>query len=207
LAVINDDIRSSTWAQQCMSQAHGLIWEVGRIALASAATLNVHQALCKSACFESRRGHHYRETCPGSSLSSRRAPRQTCPGRGANLRPPGDQADALTKELSRQLISWLFGASTWPSPMTTFSPLQAPGFFLPELWLVQPDIVDIVGNDELLGFCLPELWLVQPDIVDIVGNDELLCSHLIVKVPEILAVQDPRPELNEGLHVGQQAVQ
>ncbi len=81
------------------------------------------------------------------------------------------------------------------------------GFCLPELWLVQSDIVDIVGNDELLGFCLPELWLVQPDVVDIIGNDELLGSHLIVKVPEILSVQDPRPELNEGLHVGQQAVQ
>jgi hypothetical protein len=76
-----------------------------------------------------------------------------------------------------------------------------------ELWLVEPYVVDIVGNDELLGFCLPELWLVQPDIMDIVGNDELLCSHLIVKVPEIFSVQDPRPELNEGLHVGQQAVQ
>ena len=36
-----------------------LNWEVGRIALASAATLNVHQALSKSVCFESRRGHHY----------------------------------------------------------------------------------------------------------------------------------------------------
>jgi hypothetical protein len=48
-----------------------LNWEVGRIALASAATLNVHQALSKSAYFESRRGHHYRETRPGYSLSSR----------------------------------------------------------------------------------------------------------------------------------------
>ncbi len=34
--------------------------------------------------------------------------------------------------------------------------------------MVQPYVVDIVENDELLGFCLPELWLVQPDIVDIV---------------------------------------
>ena len=63
-----------------------------------------------------------RETWPGSSLSSRRAPRQTCQGRGANLRPP--QADALPKELSRQLISWLFGASIWPSSMKTFGPLH-----------------------------------------------------------------------------------
>ncbi len=101
-----------------------LNWEVGRIALASAAALNVHQALCKSACFESRRGHHYRETWPGSSLSSRYASRQTRHGRGANLRPPAEQANALPKELSRQLISWLFWASTWPSSMTTFGPLQ-----------------------------------------------------------------------------------
>ncbi len=66
----------------------------------------------------------YRETWPGSSLSSRRAPRQTCHGRGANLRPPAPQADALPKELSSQLISWLFGTSTWPSSMTTFGPLH-----------------------------------------------------------------------------------
>jgi hypothetical protein len=35
-----------------------------------------------------------------SSLSSRRAPRQTCQGRGANLRPPAPQASTLPKELS-----------------------------------------------------------------------------------------------------------
>ncbi len=101
-----------------------LNWEVGRIALASAAALNVHQALRKSACFESRQGHHYRETWSGSSLSSREASRQTCHGRGVNLRPPAEQANALPKELSRQLISWLFGASTRPSSMTTFGPLH-----------------------------------------------------------------------------------
>ncbi len=54
---------------------------------------------------------HYRETWPGSSLSSRRAPRQTCHGRGANLRPPAKQAATLPKKLSRQLIRWLFGTS------------------------------------------------------------------------------------------------
>jgi hypothetical protein len=48
---------------------------------------------------------YYRETWPGSSLSSRRVPRQKCHGRGANLRPPAPQADALPKELSRQLIA------------------------------------------------------------------------------------------------------
>jgi hypothetical protein len=69
---------------------------------------------------------YYRETWPGSSLSSRRAPRQTCRGRGANLRPPAPQADALPKELSRQFISWLFGTSTWPEAGAAFGPLQYP---------------------------------------------------------------------------------
>ncbi len=53
---------------------------------------------------QSRRGHHYRETWPGSFLSSRRVPRQTCHGRGTNLRPPAPQVDTLPKEPSRQLI-------------------------------------------------------------------------------------------------------
>ena len=69
---------------------------------------------------------YYRETWPGSSLSSRRAPCRTNNGygRGANLRTPAPQAATLPKELSRQLISWIFRASTWPSPTTTFGPLQ-----------------------------------------------------------------------------------
>ncbi len=56
---------------------------------------------------------------PGSSLSSRRAPRQTCHSRGANLRSPALQAATLPKELSRQLIPWLFGNSTWPGSCYT----------------------------------------------------------------------------------------
>jgi hypothetical protein len=67
----------------------------------------------KSKCCKSRWGHHYKVTSPGSSLSSRRAPRQTCHGRGANLRHHALQAAALPKELSKQLIRWLFGTSTW----------------------------------------------------------------------------------------------
>jgi hypothetical protein len=35
-------------------------------------------------------------------------------------RPPAPQADAL----SRQLISWLFGTSTWPEAGAAFGPLQ-----------------------------------------------------------------------------------
>ncbi len=73
---------------------------------------------------QSRRGHHYRDTWPGSSLSSRRAPRQTCHGHGANLRPPASQAAPLPKELSRQLIRWLFGTSTWPGAGGVRDPLQ-----------------------------------------------------------------------------------
>jgi hypothetical protein len=69
-------------------------------------------------------GQYYRETWPGSSLSSRRAPRQTCHRRGTNLRPPAPQADDLPKELSRQLISWLFGTSTWPEAGAAFGPLH-----------------------------------------------------------------------------------
>jgi hypothetical protein len=36
--------------------------------------------------------------------------------------PPAPQADALPKELSRQLISWLFGTSTWAG--AAFGPLH-----------------------------------------------------------------------------------
>ncbi len=53
---------------------------------------------------------YYRETWSGSSLSSRRAPSQTCHGRGANLWPPARQAATLPIEQSKQLkaqsISW-----------------------------------------------------------------------------------------------------
>ncbi len=87
------------------------------------------EPLASPRVFESGRGHHYRETWPGSSLSSRRAPRQTCHGRGANLRPPAPQADALPKELSRQLISWLFRTSTWPEAGAAFGPLHRGHFF------------------------------------------------------------------------------
>jgi hypothetical protein len=45
-------------------------------------------------------------------------------GRGANLRPPAPQVDTLPKELSRQLISWLFGTSTWPEAGAAFGPLH-----------------------------------------------------------------------------------
>jgi hypothetical protein len=51
--------------------------------------------------------------------------------------PPALQADALPKELSRQLISWLFGASTWSSSTTTFGPLhykKLPIHSLPSAW-------------------------------------------------------------------------
>jgi hypothetical protein len=71
-----------------------------------------------------RVSNHVGVTTIEISLSSRRAPRQTCHGRGANLRPPAPQADALPKELSRQLISWLFGTSTWPEAGAAFGPLQ-----------------------------------------------------------------------------------
>jgi hypothetical protein len=43
---------------------------------------------------------------------------------GRDLRPPAPQADALPKELSRQLISWLFGTSTWPEASAAFGPLH-----------------------------------------------------------------------------------
>jgi hypothetical protein len=41
-----------------------------------------------------------------------------------NLRTPAPQAATLPKELSRQLISWLFGTSTWPEAGAAFGPLQ-----------------------------------------------------------------------------------
>ena len=77
-------------------------------------SLSVLYLLCCPCDFSLLESWYYRDTWPGSSLSSRRAPRQTCHGRGANLRPPAQQAAALPKELSRQLIRWLFGTSTWP---------------------------------------------------------------------------------------------
>jgi hypothetical protein len=43
---------------------------------------------------------------------------------GARTSTPAPQAATLPKELYRQLISWLFGASTWASSTTTFGPLQ-----------------------------------------------------------------------------------
>ncbi len=39
-------------------------------------------------------------------------------------RTSAPQADALPKELSRQLISWLFGTSTWPEAGAAFGPLH-----------------------------------------------------------------------------------
>jgi hypothetical protein len=59
-------------------------------------------------------------------LSSRRATCRTTNGhgRGANLRTPAPQAATLPKELSRQLISWLFGTSTWPEAGAAFGPLH-----------------------------------------------------------------------------------
>jgi hypothetical protein len=45
-------------------------------------------------------------------------------GRGASLRTPAPKAATLPKELSRQLISWLFGTSTWPEAGAAFGPLQ-----------------------------------------------------------------------------------
>jgi hypothetical protein len=41
----------------------------------------------------------------------------------ANLRTPAPQAATLPKELSIQLISWLFGTSTWPEAGAAFGPL------------------------------------------------------------------------------------
>jgi hypothetical protein len=41
-----------------------------------------------------------------------------------NLQPPVPQAATLPKELSRQLIRWLFGTSTWPESGYTARPLQ-----------------------------------------------------------------------------------
>jgi hypothetical protein len=43
--------------------------------------------------------------------------------------PPRMQADALPKELSRQLIRWLFGTSTWAEAAATTDPLQNQSFF------------------------------------------------------------------------------
>jgi hypothetical protein len=43
-------------------------------------------------------------------------------GRGSP--PPAPQADALPKELSRQLISWLFRTSTWPEAGAAFGPIH-----------------------------------------------------------------------------------
>jgi hypothetical protein len=40
----------------------------------------------------------------------------------AGREPP--QAATLPKELSRQLISWLFGTSSWPEAGAAFGPLQ-----------------------------------------------------------------------------------
>ena len=51
-------------------------------------------------------------------------PRDTCHSRCANLRPPAPQARALPKELSRQLICWLFGTSTWPEVAASTGPLH-----------------------------------------------------------------------------------
>jgi hypothetical protein len=51
-------------------------------------------------------------------------PRDTCHSRCANLRPPAPQARALPKELSRQLICWLFGTSTWPEGRRYIRPPQ-----------------------------------------------------------------------------------
>ncbi len=45
-------------------------------------------------------------------------------GGARNSAPPAPQADALPKELSRQLISWLFGTSTWTEAGAAFGPLQ-----------------------------------------------------------------------------------
>ena len=38
--------------------------------------------------------------------------------------PPAPQAATLPKELSRQLISWLFGTSTWPEVAASTGPLH-----------------------------------------------------------------------------------
>ena len=54
----------------------------------------------------------------------RRRDKHVTGGARTSAPPPAEQANALPKELSRQLISWLFGASNWPSSMTTFGPLQ-----------------------------------------------------------------------------------
>jgi hypothetical protein len=100
-----------------------LNWDVGRIALASAVNLNHSQVRVFSnhvgvtTIERLDQGHLY-------PLGERRT--NNGHGRGANLRPPAPQADALLvpKELSRQFISWLFGTSTWPEAGAAFGPLQ-----------------------------------------------------------------------------------
>jgi hypothetical protein len=43
---------------------------------------------------------------------------------GREPRTPAPPAATLPKELSRQLISWLFGTSTWPEAGAAFGPLH-----------------------------------------------------------------------------------
>ncbi|MFN9908603.1 MAG: hypothetical protein ACK56F_21165, partial [bacterium] len=82
---------------------------------------------------------------------------QTCHGRGANLSTPAPHAATLPKELSRQLIRWLFRTSTWAEASCTTGPLQyhyknspvvtllsykyvSPGVILPTLFIILTSI-------------------------------------------------------------------
>jgi hypothetical protein len=94
-----------------------LNWEVGRIALASAATLSVHQASPRvlnhvgvTTLERLDQGHLY-------PLGERHA-RQTMVTGGARTSAP------LHHRRPLYLKTALFGASTWSSSMTTFGPLH-----------------------------------------------------------------------------------
>jgi hypothetical protein len=60
---------------------------------------------CHIKCSPSRRGHHYGQTWPEFSPFSNKAPRE----RNASA---GDRRRALCKELSSQMLNWLFETST-----------------------------------------------------------------------------------------------
>ena len=93
-------LQTSTWLPQCRCIAHGLLSVEGMPEGAIQGRPLQDLLLSKQhrrSWYQSRRGHHYRETWPGSSLYSSRGPRTDMSRPGLKPGPPAWEASTLEK--------------------------------------------------------------------------------------------------------------